>query len=153
MAWYKIEGICGHIFEKQLYGKCSSRDSYVEWANNHLECPDCYKMRIEKERLELTEKAKKEASNDNFVELEGSEKQINWALSIRKSKIDSLRKIAGENSSDNEIIEWIKNKVNSLKNQKSSKWFIDNRSIYSIEFIEDKIEENKDKETGKNLVG
>ena len=28
MAWYNIDGSCGHTFRKQLYGKISGRENY-----------------------------------------------------------------------------------------------------------------------------
>lgn len=44
MAKYQINYSCGHgSFEKNLYGKHSERDNYVEWAEQNMVCPDCYK--------------------------------------------------------------------------------------------------------------
>lgn len=166
MAWYEIKGICGHTFRKQLYGKTSSRLSYVEWANNNLECPDCYKAGIEKKRQEQADKAKQEAIKENLPELEGSEKQIQWAETIRKSKIEAIRELAGKISNEDncltdrqkqtkqEIIDLLKNKMNQLKSKKSAKWFIDCRNTeYNRFWIEERIKEKQAKEIGKELVG
>lgn len=46
MAKYQINYACGHgSTEKQLYGKTSERDSYIEWAEQNMVCPDCYKAK------------------------------------------------------------------------------------------------------------
>lgn len=47
MGKYTINYACGHgEYEKQLFGKTDSRDSYVEWAEKTIICPDCYKIKM-----------------------------------------------------------------------------------------------------------
>lgn len=154
MAWYEIAGSCGHTFRKQLYGKESKRLEYVEWANDRLECPDCYKARLERERSEANAKAAAQAKEENLPSLEGSEKQIAWAESIRMEKIRALRVAAGENAANVEIIEEIKKSANRVRTQTSAKWFIDYReTVYSTHFFQHKIEKRKILEAGKNIIG
>ena len=44
MAKYTINFACGHgATEKQLYGKTSERERYIEWAEQNLVCQECYK--------------------------------------------------------------------------------------------------------------
>lgn len=61
---------------------------------------------------EQEEEKKKEAQENGFADLEGSPKQISWALDIRAKKLAKA-------SEDAEI--------KKLKNETSAKWFIDNR--------------------------
>jgi len=154
MAKYDIKGSCGHYFTKNLTGHQSSRESYIEWATDRLECPDCYKVRLEKERKEASELAAQQAASENLPTLTGSEKQIRWAESIRIKKLESLRKIAGENADNEEMVEKIKFFVERVKTKTEAKWFIDIKDAsYSRDYFLIKIVEDKAKESGKNLVG
>lgn len=54
------------------------------WKINNYTCPDCYK----KEQLE---RAVITTKNMELVQLVGSDKQINWATTIRASKIKDMQ--------------------------------------------------------------
>lgn len=91
MAKYEILFACGHTAIIQLYGKHKERYSYIEWCKEHRVCPECYekaKLEEKEERLaeykKEAEEAKIEAEAMELPQLEGSEKQINWAMYIRK---------------------------------------------------------------------
>ena len=46
MAKYAISYCCGHgSVEKQLLGKEEERRRYIDWAEENLLCPDCYRAR------------------------------------------------------------------------------------------------------------
>jgi len=168
MAWYTIKGTCGHNYQKQLYGKGTSRQSYIEYAERTMVCPDCYKAQLEAERAKASQAAAQEAQADNLPTLEGSPKQIAWAETLRKTKLDAYRELAGKCAihGDNEpvsqgskvtvrmVIEKITKRVNALKKETSAKYYIDRRyNDVSISSIVETIEADLAKEAGKNLVG
>ena len=154
MAKYEIKGICGHYFTKELFGKEIKRQSYIEWATGRLECPDCYKLGLEKEKKEKYDKSREQAVLENLPILEGSEKQIQWAESIRILKLNSLREVAGKCLDNTEIIDYISKVVTVVKSKKEAKWFIDRKDItYSRSYFLERVSEEKAKEIGKSLVG
>lgn len=46
MAKYAISYCCGHgTVEKQLFGNGEERSRYIDWAEENLLCPDCYRAK------------------------------------------------------------------------------------------------------------
>lgn len=82
MAKYTVTYKCGCTKEIQLFGKLSDREKRIAWLETQ-ECPEC-------SRKEETERAKSLAGS--LPALEGSEKQIAWAMSIRQRWIDEAQK-------------------------------------------------------------
>jgi hypothetical protein len=98
MAWYTINYKCGHTDRKQLYGKESGRKSYIEWAEENADCPECYEKIKEAKRKAAVEAEKGvcgeirktlEQSGITLPELQGSEKQVSWAKDILSKLLDS----------------------------------------------------------------
>lgn len=83
---YKIECSCGHVEKFNLYGKKEKRDWIAEKKEYEL-CSECKKQefldKFEKEKLEAANKAKEL----ELPMLEGTEKQIAWAETIRQKWI------------------------------------------------------------------
>jgi hypothetical protein len=135
-----------------------SRGGYTkEYAENRAEeafadlCPECKEIKYK----EMAEIAQKEAEINDYAELEGSEKQIQWALSIRQNLKDyfddavnddellkNLRQININDSikdqtllavlDDREkVTQYLSDMLDDiLKNQKASKFYIDNRRYF-----------------------
>lgn len=82
MAKYEVTFQCGHVGIIDVWGKTKEREWRIRNAKFNL-CPEC----LEKERTEQREKAQKEANLLGLPELKGSEKQVNWALTLRKDFI------------------------------------------------------------------
>lgn len=73
---------CGHTGTIDVFGK----NDYREWKiKNEFSgfCPECRKEKLEKERAEALEKAKKQAEEMKLPQLLGTEKQVAWAERIR----------------------------------------------------------------------
>ena len=111
-----IHHTCGHTSTVALFGKHSERDRKAAYLAS-CDCRDC-------ERKAAAEKA----NEDGLCELKGSEKQINWALSIRAKKIaefkdhcERLIKLAPQGE------EKIRNALNKAAKIESSSWWIDRR--------------------------
>lgn len=89
MAKYDVTFACGHTATVELFGKSSDR----EWKLKRMAegiCPDCYKAQKEADRKAASEAAAKEAREQGFAELKGSEKQIAWAETIRAKFMEQL---------------------------------------------------------------
>lgn len=136
MAWNNVIcADCGNEYRVQLYGKHTSRDWKVEHWNGV--CEEC----LAKSRLEASEKAAAEAAETGLPALTGSEKQVNWALTIRARKIKEIeefladeKKFIEEEKSANALAEedeanflgWEKAFPEILKKE-TAKFWIDNR--------------------------
>lgn len=125
MAKYIIKHICGHEKETQLYGKHTDRDSKFAWMQDHV-CPDCFKAQKEKERANKEKERQPEIQAENQLaeifsqemslpSLCGSEKQIAWAQSIRRTVYRGL-------------IDPPPEVIDLMGLEPSAKWWIDNRS-------------------------
>lgn len=82
MAKYWITYKCGHEVEKQLFGKISERENYISWAEEQL-CPTC-------QRKIHHDKALADAATNDYPELEGSEKQVAWAIDLRYTFVKNI---------------------------------------------------------------
>lgn len=127
---------CGHEGEVYTGGYSDEyRQQAADDKFHHELCPHCEQKRIEEEREKEREEARKVAGELNLPELEGSEKQINWALSIRnkvvedlKPSIDYAEKII-ENEPSNKIAKaYVKMGKDFLNITDSAKW-IDYRDL------------------------
>lgn len=133
---YTVKCSCGHEIEVNIYGKESERESKIKWYETEAVCPECYKSKMENER-------KAAADGLNLPELEGSEKQVAWAEKIRAAFIRSYEstvntyakgtqeqreatKKAIDAATANPRVKLYK-KVIAVFEEKSAKWWIENR--------------------------
>lgn len=87
MAMAEVELVCstcGKTFthRKKRYNRADA-DQYEEWARAHIDtCPDCFRAKQQKEKeLEAA------ARSSQLPQLQGSEKQVAWANTIRDKMI------------------------------------------------------------------
>jgi hypothetical protein len=116
---YSITHICGHGEEYYITG----RRDYKEWRIKCLEqelCPECKK----KEELERIKKIEEEFG---LQDLQGSEKQIEWARTIRADRVC-------DEDATFELIE-------DMAKITSAKWWIDNK-MYALSALENEIKKN-----------
>lgn len=140
MAKYDITYSCGHSDTIQLYGKTKDREWKLASEESKL-CPDCWKKHIEEERARENAEAAEANQAAGLPTLEGTEKQIAWAETIRKQILDALEKsvigrVDPEKVKDNpENFERFKKSVELLKRHTDASWWIDNRNatdFYSL---------------------
>lgn len=81
MAKYLVTYSCGCQEYVQLYGKMNERDSRLAYLSAK-KCPKCY-------HAELLEEV--ETKSSGMPKLEGSEKQIAWAMTIRSKMFDAVK--------------------------------------------------------------
>jgi hypothetical protein len=113
MAKYNITYKCGHADTIQLYGKTSDRESKAEYYKTIL-CPGC--------RVAI------KVDQGRAIGLEGSDKQIAWAVDIiadAKQVIAEMKQLIL--SKGGEINDKFTRAENNLLAHKDAKFWIDNR--------------------------
>lgn len=121
MAKYEINHTCGHTETVQLYGNHTERERKIEWLESQ-ECPAC-------RRKKELEEAEKINSGLELPELEGSEKQIAWATTIRAKIVQFIK--------DHTTPETIKDSqaFKTLQEIRSAHYFIEHRDESAIDFL------------------
>lgn len=134
MAKYRVTMSCGHVEEIQLFGKMTDRDKKIEWLEKNGVCSECRKAQKEAEHTEATAKAAVQAATENLPELIGTEKQVNWAMTIRAEKLAEVEEMFGKQIAkldDAEKIALSKIQCQAVKNILATftdaKFWIDNR--------------------------
>lgn len=128
MAKHNITHSCGHQVTHNLIGKLNDRDHKAAWLTNHV-CSECYKV-------QLAVAAAEAAKEQQLPALIGSDKQVAWATTIRQEILESIKQ---------EVLRITKKPIeeapdsgkaffNWLKDQKESKFWIDNRMYKDPEY-------------------
>lgn len=126
---YDVTMSCGHKVEVQLFGKGEERERKIKWLEEYGLCTKCKE-----------EQEKEKAKNKGLPELEGTEKQIKWAMTIRNKILDGLENMDKSNYTPKAIkeynlfTEW-------LKNKKEAKFWIDHENPFLRELIKEYKEE------------
>jgi len=132
MAKYDITYSCGHSDTIQLYGKTKDREWKIANEESKL-CPDCWKKQRDEERAKANAEAAEANKAAGLPELEGTEKQISWAETIRKSMIEHMEEyyisqITGEAKAEHpEEYKRIMQSFEAMKRHTDASWWIDNR--------------------------
>lgn len=126
MAVAKVILKCKYCGEEFAYRKdCMNRkiaDSTEEWAKANVdECPECYKkglleIKMKKEKAS-SEKFAPALAEYNLPSLKGTEKQVEWANTIRNNTLGMMLKLKPKEN----FWEWARTKIDA-------KWWIDNRN-------------------------
>jgi hypothetical protein len=131
MAWTTVKcAECGKEYQVQMYGPHRDREWKQKNWNGHCDnCKEAFKAQVEKERAEKSAKDAELAKESGFVTLEGSIKQIQWAETLRIARIEKIKVYIGKalQNGNTEYAEWLKNKIEYSKKEKSAKFFIDRR--------------------------
>lgn len=108
---------CGCTRIENLFGKHKDRDYHIEKAKEKI-CPDC-------KRKQANEEAEQKMLERGLGLLNGTEKQVIWATTIREQAYKQLDFIMPKmNKEGLEIADAIKNK---MIEKKDAVWWIDNR--------------------------
>jgi hypothetical protein len=113
---------CGHEGTIDVFGKSEERERKIKYLKEFGLCSACYKAEKQAEEKSFAEKYE-------LPELQGSEKQISWAESIRKEEIEAfekekpaIRKGAGDDFAD-----FLDKFTNHYYKNNSASWWIDHR--------------------------
>ena len=137
MAHYDVTYTCGHTEEIQLFGKQDDRYRRIEWLQKNRMCNSCFQAQKQKEYEEQSRVAAEIAKSQKLPDLEGSEKQIVWAESIRKETLESknntilpLEQLPFDKNKEPQKYQLYKiaqEARKKLESETSAKWWIDNR--------------------------
>lgn len=133
---YEVNYACGHTGTVQLFGKGSEREWRLKKMREDI-CPEC----AAKEKKEIADKMIIEDRENALPDLTGSEKQIQWAIQIRRKKMEEID--ASVESYVENIGEDEKGKLELVlkcldlfrKNECSSREWIDMRNMEASEII------------------
>lgn len=142
MSWYYGVFSCGCSGRVNIIGAQRDREWKKERAFNDI-CPECWEECFEKERERANQEALQKAKELELPSLEGSEKQITWATTLRQELLDKLDKLIDECKADDskweswqcinglkgvelEQLKEIKNYIAEKKT--SSRYYIDSRN-------------------------
>lgn len=136
MAKYQVEcKDCKKEMTVQLYGK--ERDRQWKIDNFDWQCDACRQKAFEAANAAAAAKAEEAG----LPELEGTEKQVAWAESIRVKKLDEIASEAAHAEKRPKVL-----KLDSFEaapalrwiaGQKSASWWIDRRARYNREFLKE----------------
>lgn len=124
---YSVTYACGHDGEVVLYGKTADRERKLGWYET-CDCPECYKAK--KNAAAISAAAESESENDMPV-LNGSEKQVAWARSIRANRIADFFKLIANASGDKDAV--IAKVIGWMRTKTDAKFWIDTRE--EIRFV------------------
>jgi hypothetical protein len=130
MGKYTVRRRCGHEEELNLYGHIEERDRRRDYETGLL-CAQCYKLKLEEDRRKASEAAALEGKEKGLPDLVGTEKQIAWALRIRRSVCEDLASaeswVLGEREkrslSEEDTCLRLK-ELSNIREQNSASWWI-----------------------------
>lgn len=140
MAWHEGVYACGHPGRVQIYGPVKDRDWKEKKEFSKL-CPECWKKKLAEENQKAVETAKEMG----LPELEGTQKQVAWANSIRLEVINDKYNEWLEyllESRKPELHDQIKAGMKQvreylIKNKTDASYYIDRRGYGFSVFVED----------------
>lgn len=92
MAWYYGAFSCGHEGRVNITGPTKNRQYLADRKFTGM-CEECWKEHLQAERERKNKEAEKKAKEMELLELEGTEKQIAWANTLRQKLIDKFDSI------------------------------------------------------------
>lgn len=124
MAKYEVTRSCGHVETVDLYGPRKNREWRLENVEAEKLCEECYKAKLAEERELANKQAAEAAQAQGLPKLEGTEKQVAWAETIRQEVLTAIDDyILEDEAKDPRVIEI----VNHIKSKTSASWWIDRR--------------------------
>lgn len=126
MAKYTITFSCGHTETVQLSGSIASREDYIKWASEHGQCHACKDAEKADKRAKEHEVALSNAQKYELLALEGSEKQISWAIDIRQRMIEEIEMACKGHS-----FEEMKEKWQSISEEQKEKMLNAGKDTYA----------------------
>lgn len=128
MAKYEVTRSCGHIEKVELFGPSKNRNWRLDNVEAKKLCEECYRAKLAEERELANKQAAEAAQAQGLPELEGTEKQIAWAETIRQEVLAAIDDyILEDEAEDLRVIELISH----IKSKTSASWWIDRRETSS----------------------
>jgi len=146
MAGYSGTFSCGHEGKVHVTGPMKNRQWIVDRKFEGL-CPECYEKHLEEERIKANEVAAEKAKEMELPELQGTEKQVAWANTLRQKMIDKINEgiKLHEDIKKPKIAENYRIALDYMINNKTTaKYYIDNRGESILDLSKQLYKENKE---------
>jgi hypothetical protein len=125
MAQYDITYACGHADTLQLYGPEQKREWLLEKKARGV-CPDCYRAQKDAARDADRASALADAVAQGLPPLTGSDKQVGWALTVRRDFLTALDAWLEQNPiRPDPDADPLREAVASVRAEPRAKWWID----------------------------
>lgn len=141
MAWYYGTYSCGHEGRVNIIGPVKDRQWKADREFSKM-CPECWEKHLQQERERQNREAAEKAKEMELPELQGTERQVVWAITLRQKLIDQLTKLAENDKELQTLSELYEVKLTPervltvrdyiIENKTSAKYYIDNRDDYII---------------------
>lgn len=152
MAKYNVIFSCGHEGSLNLIGPRKTREWRIKQAEESGLCPDCYAKYMQEKRERENKEAEQQAKEMELPQLEGSEKQVAWAIKLRNKFIERITEVAetkektyfeAHQKHSKKAERYLKTLDHILRTQTSAVFYIDNRNEYAEDIIDSFKEEYK----------
>lgn len=141
---YEVTYACGHTGLLSLYGKSEERERKLEWLKTQL-CPVCEKAEREKCYDAEAKEAEEKADELGLPELQGSEKQVKWALTIRENMMEKVMSRVDTNQPKQQaFVDW-------MCSQSTARFWIDSRDYTMRHLVRIFREEVKEQEKEERI--
>lgn len=120
---------CGHEGRVNVIGPEKNRQWIVDRKFEGM-CPECYTKHLEEERIKANEISAEKAKEMELPELEGTEKQVAWATTLRQKLIDGFEKLIStyDEVDEKREIENMRNTLDHiLSTEEKAFFYINNR--------------------------
>lgn len=132
MAKHTVTHACGHEQEHQLYGPHKERDRKLAWLEG-TPCTACFHAQRDQQRAATSAAAAEQNQRAGLVPLQGSEKQVAWAESIRAPIVALLAEFEAALAFDPALSDAAREElgdacvlvIDEIRGQESAKWWID----------------------------
>lgn len=130
MAKYEVTHKCGHEITHELFGKIDDRYSKIDWLETK-DCKDCWRAtQVAAEQAQVAT-----VDTDDYPQLTGSDKQIDWATRIRAKMIVEWDELAG--MPIKELPDNMREPIMAVLAEESAAWWIDHRTLSLREMATD----------------
>lgn len=135
MAWYSGTFACGHDGKINIVGPSKDRQWKADRAFSGL-CKECYEAKSIKEKEEKNRAAMELAKEMDLPELQGTEKQVAWANTLRQEMIEEFDTYT-TNRITNDDLMLVKSYI--LETKTKASYFIENRTRSLASIIRDEL--------------
>lgn len=121
---YKVRYSCGHDVTVNLDGSEDKIIRTIHWLEKYGRCPTCKELLKGAEIGRINNAAAREAKEENLPELNGTEKQKIWAVTIRHRLLKDAKRLMKEKNNSMISIKF----YNWLKAQTNTEGWINSRN-------------------------
>ena len=116
MAWYYGTFSCGHEGRVNVIGPQKDRQWKIDNKFSGI-CEECYKNKLQKEREDANQKALERAKEMELPELQGTEKQVAWANTLRDKFVNEIEELIKDIETDKYTYEEYKEDIFKIENK------------------------------------